>query len=204
MITSMRGCVARNDPWTWSISSRSFSCDFAIKLQKYITSCHVCLTAQTVLARCLFHGLHIYGTITTHEGTMCRVPFPGQWVKGQGHTGRSHFCGRGGGILVDHRTTISSNRHHHQQHHHHRRRRYHHYHYHYYHCCCALLNPMILWLLEWVSTSIRNIPGQTAYYIDFKHGTCVCIQVEPHQDWLTHCGQVMSYGGIYLGQSWLM
>ena len=29
MITSMRGCVARNDLWTWPISSKSFSCDVA-------------------------------------------------------------------------------------------------------------------------------------------------------------------------------
>ena len=28
-ITSMRGCVARNDLWSWPISSRSFSCDVA-------------------------------------------------------------------------------------------------------------------------------------------------------------------------------
>ena len=29
MITSMRGCVARNDLWPWPISPRSFSCDVA-------------------------------------------------------------------------------------------------------------------------------------------------------------------------------
>ena len=49
MITSMRGCVACNDLWPWSISSRSFSHDFAIKLLKYGTSCAVRPTACTVL-----------------------------------------------------------------------------------------------------------------------------------------------------------
>ena len=49
MITSMRGCVACNDLWPWSISSRSFSHDFAIKLLKYGTSCAVRSTACTVL-----------------------------------------------------------------------------------------------------------------------------------------------------------
>ena len=49
MITSMRGCVACNDLWPWSISSKSFSHDFAIKLLKYGTSCAVRSTACTVL-----------------------------------------------------------------------------------------------------------------------------------------------------------
>ena len=49
MITSMRRCVACNDLWPWSISSRSFSHDFAIKLLKYGTSCAVRSTACTVL-----------------------------------------------------------------------------------------------------------------------------------------------------------
>ena len=33
----------------------------------------------------------ICGIHTTHEVTMCRAPFPGQKVKGQGHRGRSKF-----------------------------------------------------------------------------------------------------------------
>ena len=49
MITSIRGSVECNDLWPWLISSRSFSHDFAIKLLKYNTSCHVCSTACTVL-----------------------------------------------------------------------------------------------------------------------------------------------------------
>ena len=49
MIISIRGSVAYNDLWPWLISSRSFSLDFAIKLLKYSTSCHVCYTACTVL-----------------------------------------------------------------------------------------------------------------------------------------------------------
>ena len=32
MITSMRGCVARNDLWPWHVSSSSFSHDFAIHM----------------------------------------------------------------------------------------------------------------------------------------------------------------------------
>ena len=34
----------------------------------------------------------ICGTHATHEVRMCRAPFPGQKVKGQGHSGRSKFC----------------------------------------------------------------------------------------------------------------
>ena len=49
MITSMRRCVSCNDLWTWLISSRSFRHDFAIKLLKFVTSCHVHPTACTVL-----------------------------------------------------------------------------------------------------------------------------------------------------------
>ena len=49
MITSMRGCVAYNDLWLWSLSSRTTSHDFAIKLLKYDTSCRVCSTACTLL-----------------------------------------------------------------------------------------------------------------------------------------------------------
>ena len=39
MITSMRGCVARNDLWPWPISSKSFSCDVA-NLMDYIHLWH--------------------------------------------------------------------------------------------------------------------------------------------------------------------
>ena len=49
MITSMRGCVAYNTLWTWPISSRSFSHEFAIKLLKYGTTCLVRSTTCTVL-----------------------------------------------------------------------------------------------------------------------------------------------------------
>ena len=49
MINSMRACVACNYLWSWPISSKSFSHDFAIKLLKYGTSCHVNSTASTVL-----------------------------------------------------------------------------------------------------------------------------------------------------------
>ena len=49
MMTSMRGCVTHSDLWSWPISSRSFRHDFAIKLLKYSTSCHVRSTACTVL-----------------------------------------------------------------------------------------------------------------------------------------------------------
>ena len=40
MIAIMRGYVACNDLWPWSISSRSFNHNFAIKLLKYGTSCN--------------------------------------------------------------------------------------------------------------------------------------------------------------------
>ena len=45
----MGECIACYDLWSWNISSRSFSNDFAIKLINYGTSCHVCSTACTVL-----------------------------------------------------------------------------------------------------------------------------------------------------------
>ena len=38
---------------------------------------------------------------------MCHVPFPGQWVKGQGQISHMNFCSPGRGILVDRRCTIS-------------------------------------------------------------------------------------------------
>ena len=49
MSTSMRVCVMCNDLWAWPISSRSFHHNFAIKLLKYGTSCHVSSTACEVL-----------------------------------------------------------------------------------------------------------------------------------------------------------
>ena len=52
MITSMiRGCVVCNDFWSWTISSRSFSHDFATKLLKYGTfhRAHYRSTTRTVL-----------------------------------------------------------------------------------------------------------------------------------------------------------
>ena len=49
MITSKRWCVMHHNLWPWPISSRSFSHDFALKLLKYGTSCHVHSTAGTVL-----------------------------------------------------------------------------------------------------------------------------------------------------------
>ena len=55
MITTMRGCVVHNELWPWSISSRSFRHDFAIKLLKYVTSCRVRSTVHTVL-----HGFFQY------------------------------------------------------------------------------------------------------------------------------------------------
>ena len=41
--------------------------------------------------------IYICDTNTTPEGTMCHVPFPGQYVEGQGHPGRSNFCSWGWG-----------------------------------------------------------------------------------------------------------
>ena len=49
MIISMRGYVAHNDLWSWPISSRSFSHNFATRLLKYGTFCHVLSTARTIL-----------------------------------------------------------------------------------------------------------------------------------------------------------
>ena len=49
MITNMRGCVTCSNLWPAPVSSRTFSHDFAVKLLKYGTSCHVHSTAHTVL-----------------------------------------------------------------------------------------------------------------------------------------------------------
>ena len=49
MITSIRVCAVCKDLWSWPISSRSFSHDFAIKLLKYGTFCRVSSTTCTVL-----------------------------------------------------------------------------------------------------------------------------------------------------------
>ena len=51
IFTSIRRCVVCNDPWSWPISSWSFSHYFAIKLLKCDTPCCVCSTACTVLYR---------------------------------------------------------------------------------------------------------------------------------------------------------
>ena len=56
MIFSKTGFLALNDLWSWPISSRSFSHDFAIKPLKYIPSCCVHSTARTVLDN--FHIWH--------------------------------------------------------------------------------------------------------------------------------------------------
>ena len=52
MMTGVTGCVMHNGLWAWSISSRSFSHEFAIKLLKYGTSCCVPSMAYTVLDGC--------------------------------------------------------------------------------------------------------------------------------------------------------
>ena len=49
MITSMRRFVMYSDLWPWPISSRPFSHDFAIQLQKYGISCGVHSTVCTFL-----------------------------------------------------------------------------------------------------------------------------------------------------------
>ena len=51
LITSIRGCVVRNELWSWPIPFRSFCHDLTIKLLKYGTSFRVCSTAlsHTVL-----------------------------------------------------------------------------------------------------------------------------------------------------------
>ena len=62
MITSVRGCVVHNDLWSWPISSRSFSHDFAMKLM-VPTDLEKCLNLTSVLKsgnfpwKLLFMGL---------------------------------------------------------------------------------------------------------------------------------------------------
>ena len=48
-ITTMRKHLVHNKLWPWSISSRSFSHDFAMQLLRYNTCWHVCFTTFTVL-----------------------------------------------------------------------------------------------------------------------------------------------------------
>ena len=63
MITSITGCAVCYNLWSWPISSRSFSFEFAIKLLKYVTSCHIRSTAHIVV-----DGFFLYlAQITTSE-----------------------------------------------------------------------------------------------------------------------------------------
>ena len=72
MIVSKSGFLALNDLWSWPISSRSFSHDFAIKPLKYIPSCCVHSTARTVL-----DGLFPYlAQMITNMSKVCRVQRP--------------------------------------------------------------------------------------------------------------------------------
>ena len=72
MIVSKTGFLALNDLWSWPISSRSFSHDFAIKPLKYIPSCCVHSTARTVL-----DGLFPYlAQMITNMSKVCRVQRP--------------------------------------------------------------------------------------------------------------------------------
>ena len=71
----------------------------------------VCLSIRPSHMRCLLRRLlpiswiiFICGTNTTHGGTMCCAPFPGQLVTSQGHMGHSNSCGQGRRYL--HRSLI--------------------------------------------------------------------------------------------------
>ena len=65
----------------WEDVSHAMTLDLDLYLKGYL--------AATPISCIIF----ICGPNTTHEGTMCYIPYPGQR---QGHTGRSHFCSRGG------------------------------------------------------------------------------------------------------------
>ena len=70
MITSMRGCVAHNDLWSWPISSRLFSCDMAFFMD------HVA-QIQPMRGRCVMYQFQVNRS------------------KSQGHTSHLHFCSQG-------------------------------------------------------------------------------------------------------------
>ena len=134
MITSTRGCVPCNNFWPWPIYWRSFSHVFAMKLLKYDTFCLVRCTALTIwdeffpylaqmitsmrwcvacsdlwpwpISSKLFSCDIAYFKDFIHMWHKCN-PW-GDNVKSQGHTDHLHFCSWGGGILVDHWSTISS------------------------------------------------------------------------------------------------
>ena len=75
MITSIRVCIAHNDLWAWSISSRSFRHDFAIRLLKYVhPAWRVRSVALTVLDGFFPYKAHI---ITTVRGCIAHSdPWP--------------------------------------------------------------------------------------------------------------------------------
>ena len=87
MSTSMRGCVAHYDRWSWPISSMSFSEDLATKLLKCDTPCRVRSSACTVL-----DGLCTgYLAVTL---PILWITFI--WSRSMSH-GSFELCGRGGG-----------------------------------------------------------------------------------------------------------
>ena len=76
MITIMRGCVARNDIWLSPLPSKSFSCDFAFKLLKYVTSSRVRSASRAVLYKLFPYLAHM---ITSVRGCVTRNE-PWRWL----------------------------------------------------------------------------------------------------------------------------
>ena len=60
MITSMRGCVARNDLWSWPISSRLFSCDVT-RFMDYIHMWHKYNLRGATISRSIDQRTWSYG-----------------------------------------------------------------------------------------------------------------------------------------------
>ena len=87
----------------WEGVSHVTTFDLDLYLQDYLT-----VTLPILWNVYIYIYVYIYDTNTTHEGTMCHVSFPGQYIKGQGHPDNSNHSGWGGVILVDHWSTISS------------------------------------------------------------------------------------------------
>ena len=64
---------------------------FKVKRSRSHWSFDVFIVSAPWLPPYLTESLHMWHTYTTHEGVMCRAPFSGWKVNGQGHMGRFKF-----------------------------------------------------------------------------------------------------------------
>ena len=134
IVTSISGCVACNDIWSWPIYSRQFSHDFAKScsnkvypivsashhVQFWMDNFHICNDlCSSLLSSSSFgcdvayfmdyiHMWHRYNPRGDDQSRTYLSRSIGQISRRQCHTGLSNVCDRaGGGLLVVHRSTVS-------------------------------------------------------------------------------------------------